>query len=359
MIPTNPAYLTSKEYLQATNQSRKWHEGHAYNWSLDQINNGYGSSNKNTFPKLLGRKIIKGLTFEFRQKDESEGPMIGVWNEEGQKVGGTQDEWGAMLVYVAKEYRGFGLGPMLIKIARTLEPMKDSGGFTDAGRNNLVKAHREFVRDALKNGTYTKLVRSGQMSIERVKEIVDSAHLSMRPKADTEDLSSKPQDWLLYVGGYGDFILYDKKLKNLIGRDDREHFHDQMIKGYVLVREPRDGKAIIVRFGGQNDKFKTFMMTCAIWWANKEGATFDVDPEDVKYVDKRFAKVSPKHNMQVGHTRYRVTVTGEIPNFNDFAMVEKHWRKQNDQYDEFKNYMMDLANSIYQPQPVVKDRWAA
>jgi hypothetical protein len=349
MVPNNPAFMTVKEYLQVTNRDRKYHDDSSYDVDLAKLSNEGSYAKKENYDKLLRRLKIKGQNFDFYFKDDKPwGFVVSAFNEDGERVGGTQDEWGAMLVRVAREYRGFGLGPILVKMARTMEPFKDSGGFTSGGKANLIKVHREFVRDALNNGTYSAYVREGKMSMDRVKEIIQSAQLAMRPKKSDQNLNSNdPKDWMLYVGGYGDFIMYDKKLKDTI-EDPHGFWSEKMMKGYVLVREPRDKIGILVQFGGDGDKMKTFMMTCAMWFCKTNGIQFHVDPEDRKFVDPKFGKVSVKPNTRLGHKRYNVNIGNDIPNINDFGLVEKHFRQSFDQYDELKNGMMELANSKFQ-----------
>jgi len=267
----DPALLTLHEYMNLVDPSHKTHPDDAYNWSIMDKNNEWDQ--KSNYPKFLRRLKLAGLEIEIRVRvepcryiklDDSGMPLringeIQFWTSEeakrlgkkleeyligvfhgNQKIGEIQDEWGCVLVSVAKEYQNIGLGTILQKLARTLEPTKPSGGFTPAGRAGFARVHREFVRDALKNGTYSSLVRSKKMTMERVKEIVASAHIEKRNKPNNRNLSSSdPKDWLLFVGEYGDFILYDKKLKDLIeeGGEQNDYFIDSMIKGAVNVRE--------------------------------------------------------------------------------------------------------------------------
>lgn len=342
----NPALLTLPEYYELVNKGKGSHPDSAYDVGLESLNKY--ENDPEEYDKLIGTKRIKGMDFRFYVKRSHNEITVGVFNEDNERVAASQDEWGAMLIRVAQEYRGFGLGPMVGKIARTLEPMKPSGGFTSAGRKNFVKVYREMVRDALKSGLYASLVREGKMTVARVKEIVDSAQLTTRDAPKKGDYSSTPKDWMLYVGGYGDFILYDKKLKDMI--DDHGHFGywtEKMMKGLVLVREPKIGHGILVQFGGDTDKIKTFMMTCAMSYCKKEDITLHVDPEDRQYVNPKFGTVAKRSNMEMGHERYKVTISDDLEDMSRLAPVEAKFRKGIDQYDEFKNGMMELAYSKF------------
>jgi hypothetical protein len=345
----NPALMTLPEYYALVNEKDKMHPDSAYDVGLDALNR-YDQDPKE-YDKFLKRLKIRGINFDFYLKVRGKEVTVGVFNEDGERVAASQDEWGAMLIRVAQEYRGFGLGPILGKIARTIEPLKPSGGFTYAGRKNFIKTHREMVRDALKSGLYTKLVRQGKMSVERVKEIVDSAKLSVRQPAAKGDYSSTPKDWVLYVGD-SDFILYDRKLKDMI--DEVGHWSywtEKMVKGLVLVREPREGQAIVVRFGGDTDKIKTLMISCAMSYCKNEGIAFNIDPEDRKYVDPKYGAVSEESHYLTGFERYTVTISDDIPNFAAWAPIERQFRKSFDQYGEFKNSMMEIAYSKFEPEP--------
>jgi hypothetical protein len=309
----NPATLTFNEYYKLVNDKEKFHPDTAYNTTLKRLN--ANEKGKTNYPKLLQHLRINGLEFEIRKTVEDKGwdASLAIFDEDGQKVATVQDEWGCMLVMVAEEFRGFGFGPILIKIARTMDPLKPSGGFTQSGYNNFVKVYREMVRDALKSGFYTQSVRSGRMTAERVKAIIDSAKLNVRPQHKQRNLNSNnPKDWLLYVGGYGDFILYDKKLKDELDANNGDNpWIKKMIKGLMLVRE-HDEKGLIVQFGGDTDKIKTFMITCAISYCANENLPLYIDSDDRKFVDPKYGSVAEEANYESGKKRYIVTPINTI-----------------------------------------------
>lgn len=98
-----------------------------------------------------------------------------IFNDVNQCVARTQDEWNCLLVMVADEYRGFGLGPYIVGIHRKYFPDADSGGFTVPGMLNLEKVHTAFVKEYLASGKYSKLVRDKKLTAEKVKQITKSA----------------------------------------------------------------------------------------------------------------------------------------------------------------------------------------
>ena len=312
----DPALLTFREYYQLTNKENKTHPNNAYDWSLADMQRDY--NNYASFPILQNHLTIAGMPFEIRlRKDDrwegqyvrvdSDGEIVrdehnqatyftpeevrqrigeakrynysvGIFNQQKQLVAVAQDEWGAWLFVVAQEYRGFGLGVIVGKLARSLHPDRGSGGFTKSGAHNLRRIHQAFVRDYLASGMYSWLVRSGQLTVERARAIIDSigskADVDWRPKAPPDLGSDDASNWLLYVGEYGDFMLYDKKLRD-IDEAKYEHFSDQMIKGlaYVQVHDGREVWAMLRAFGGDTPAIQRLLMNCAIEYCIREDAT--------------------------------------------------------------------------------------
>lgn len=375
----NPALMTFDEYYKIVNANEKFHSDTAYDASLEDFKKSE-YLNKSNFEKLLKRVKIRGIMFEFRlharpvqyvhkneageyRRDAEKNLIymspeeikqaklktheitIAVFNDEDECVGAVQDEWGTVLVRVAKEYRGFGLGVMLTKIARSMEPEKSSGGFTHSGYKNFVKTYQEFVRDALSSGLYTSLVKKNEISADRAKEIIASAKLKDRIKSTKLDVNTNdPADWLLYVGGYGDFILYDRKLKDIYQDTSYHYWIEKMIKGATLVREHPDGNALIVQFHGATDQIKKFLMSCVLSYCFNEKMALYVEPEDISYVDSRLGDAKKQPDMTSGHRRYFVKPKAAIA-YEPMGRAEKSFRKSFDQYDEFKNTVLEVAFS--------------
>lgn len=379
MNSINPALLTFEEYHDLVNPKHKQHPDSAYQVDAAELASA-GYLQKENFQKLLKRVRIKGIMFEFRlharpvkyvHKDEqgehrrdAEGNLIymtpeeikeknlnaheftlGVFNEDGNCVGSVQDEWGTILVRVAREYRGFGLGPMLTKIARSMEPEKSSGGFTPSGYRNFFKTYQAFVRDALSSGLYRKKFLSGEITHERIREIISSAKLEDKksPVPAVSLQSSDPKDWMLYVGGYGDFVLYDRKLKDIY-QDNESYWIEKMVKGASLIRELHDGNGLIVRFHGATGQIKKFLMSCVLSYCFNEKIALYVDPEDITYVDSRLADTKTPPDMKSGYKRYLVTPKASI-NYEPMGRAEKSFRRSFDKYDEFKNTVLEVAFS--------------
>ena len=374
----DPALLTFKEWYNIVNPTEKHHPSSAYDVDVESLNR---YDNKEKFTRLINRIKLAGLDLEIRLHSEParyvkydanneieridgkiqyftpeelkslgkrpEEHTIGVF-EGDTKIGAVQDEWGTVLVMVAREYRNIGLGTILQKLARTMEPAKSSGGFTPQGGAGFRRVHNEFVREALANGKYSSLVREKKITIDRVKEILQSAQLK-KSKIDQRNLSiNNPEDWLLYVGEYGDFVLYDKKIKELIvdGGEQNDYFIDRMILGAVNVREMEsrnENWALITLFGGDTIKIKKFMLKLALSFAKNEGEELWADLEDISLVDSSFGKLIGDINLKTGFKRQQIELVGNAVPYKDIGAQEAQFRKSFDKYGEFKERIIELA----------------
>ena len=382
----NPALMTIGEYLHAVDPAKKDHPDTSYDVDLEHMNQDLGSGNwrdKSKFPIFLKRVKLRGIYFEFRlsvtknvynkfdhekmehirdengdvipYSDEENAAAgrqikeysIAVYDEDGRCVATTGDEWGCMLIQVAKEYRGFGLGPVLIRLARHFEPLKPSGGFTSGGQMNFIKMHRGIVRDALKNGFYNKMVKAGKITVARVKEIIDSAHLDQKPKdKDQLNLNNKdPNDWLV-LAEYGGFTVYDKKLKDVY-QHHLDTFGERFILGHALVRVlDHRAAGLLVQFGAETDKLKSFLLACVASFCASEKVSLWVDPEDMAYIDHSKYNVAKEPDMITGKKRTKVSIKQPL-NLALIATPDKVYRKSFDKYGEFKNTVLELADAKF------------
>jgi len=377
----DPSILTFNEWLAIIDKDEKTHPGTAYDMGVEELNS---YDKKKNYPELLQRIKRNGITFEIRLKREHkqyikrlpngdvervngqaqyftdeeiksmgrpvEDYTITVWDGD-TKVGTAEDEWGAMLVVVAREYRKFGLGTLLTKLAMTVYPDKSSGGFTPSGKKVIFNTYQEFVRDAIKYGKYTQLVKQKQISIDRVREILASAGLPSKKSTPPEMKLNidDPKDWLLYVGEYGDFILYDRKIKDILdGGDHMYHWIDRMILGAVNVRvmTHRDPWAVFTLFGGDTPKIKKFMMKLALSFAKNENIELWVDVEDMDAMPANGQPIGEPTN-KTGKKRVRVNITGDSVPYKSLGKQESLFRKSFDKYDEFKNRLLEMAYSKF------------
>jgi len=375
----DPALLTAEEYERLVNPQQKGHPSTAYDWSVTDPARHRPS--REFYEKPLRRITINGIDFEFRMhvddrhapdkryvktdpnghvlRDEKGNALylspeevkqrvkpryqydIGVFTERDGFVGGAQDEWGTLLIHVGREYRGFGLGTILGKMAWTLVPTKNSGGFTPAGKAAFYRIHREMVRDYLKSGMYSHLVKTGQVTLNRVKAIVASARVDLRPKSSNRNLRPDPSDYLLMAGEYGDFYVYDRKLADF-GDDVDDHFRETMIKGMIYVAaDDRFGR--IKSFGADTDSLKRFLLLLAASYAKREGVELVVEADDVPFLDQKRIKVIGDQHTKAGYFGATVRLIGKPVDWSGLAAEEERFRRRFDKHDEFKNAVQEMA----------------
>jgi hypothetical protein len=377
----DPALMTFQEFWALV--GGKSHPESAYDWSVEKMNENEWDSREH-YPTLLFRRKINGVSFEFRlnKKDyyqdntfvkrDPDGNLVYI-NGEAQyftkeelfrlnnskykryeyafaafdgdnKVGVAQDEWGCILVSVAREYRNFGLGMILTKLAWEAEPGKTTGGCTPAGAGVVKKAHTEFVRDYLRKGFYSYLIRDGVLTRERVQEIIKSAGLPVQQSKSRQKFnfgSNNPEDFLLYAEN-GAFIIYDRKLKDLIerGDEDRNFFwYERFIKGTSFAGGGyvSDDRLFLHQFGADTPALKKLLFTLALSYAKAVGVPIHVYNEDLHMASMVDAEVDG--NL--------VSLKGAPINYIGMANEERKFRKSFDPYDEFKNRVLELADVKY------------
>jgi hypothetical protein len=373
----DPALMTFQEFWQYVNPGSKYHSSSAYNWSINKMN-----ENKSDYPKLLYRKTINGISFEFRVKIEDlyrerafakydpEGEEIVRINGQiqyytydelvklgkhrrydysfaifhgNQCVGIAQDEWGCVLVSVAEEYRQFGLGTLLTKLAWEAEPGKETGGCTPKGAAITRKVHAEFVREYLQKGFYSLLVQQGKLTTKRAKEIIASANLQTQPHTPKDFNTDNPDNWLLYQGN-GTFILYDKRLKDLYTEEDY-YWKNKCIKaiGDVGGMMHEDENYRLRRLNGETEQLKKFMLWCCVTWTAEEGnKSLYVYEDELPLADSNMYKVEKERSHDKNAW---VSLKKEPINYKAMAMAERRWRKQFDKYNEFYHILLEMAEA--------------
>lgn len=290
--------------------------------------------NMDYYPSVLKRFMFGGEQFTIRTETDlpyrkNNGSTIVILNQDGYVVAQASDEWGATLLVVAEEYRGKNLGTIIGKIWYDLNPSYLSGGFTYSGLINSVKIWQEHVREYLSSGKYTKLVKDGTITKDKVKEILQSAKLKPKKKIETKT-PSKP-DILIYVDLDGVFVIYDKKFY-----EDRS---EQYIYGHGFIRDTMDNKFYVFSIDYEPEYKK--MATMIIFHiAKNEGIKLytKVPPSDVLELD--YPEVMQKNDY--------AWLKKPIINIIDIKKQEEQYRKKNDKYDEVFYSLMEIANSKWQ-----------
>lgn len=374
----DPALLTWTEFWKLVNPDDKWHPEDAYNWSVHQM-----KQQKSEYPTLINRRDINGISFEFRMnkqdfyqdnvyaKRDLDGEYVrinnviqyytkeellklGKYNRYGysfgvfhgnQCVGVAQDEWGCLLVGVAAEYRRFGLGKILTKMAWEAEPGKNTGGCTSKGAAVTRKVHTEFVREYLQKGFYSHLVKNGKLTTQRVNEILKSAMLDQE-KVSKQDLGTDdPNNWLMYHED-GTFILYDKKFKDHYQEEDN-FWKERCVKaiGDVGGMLHENENYRLRTLGGDTEGLKKFMLMCCLTWtAEEDNKPLYVYEEDLSLVDDKIGTIDKRGERKNGW----VTLTAKPIDYKPLEKTERNWRKKFDPYNEFHIILMETAYAKYQ-----------
>lgn len=378
----DPALMTWEEYWNLVNAQNKSHPENAYSFSIENAKKDeYPQKlfNKDDMERVFTKKI-NNISIDFRVKktdryenkfikrDKDSKPLIingeiqyytpkelekmgkRRWDytfaafDDDLVIGYTVDEWGCLLVSVAEEYQKFGIGKILTKLAWEAEPGKTTGGCTYRGKKLVRRIHGDFVRDYLKKGFYSLLVRSGQMSAERAKEIINSAYLSPSENQPRNlKLDNNPQDWLLYAHE-GTFIIYNKKLKDLLGNvDEDDYWHnkaiDDAIIGLANIGGGYNDKTLrLWSLGGINDNIKKYLLLLAVSWAAQENDPLFIFEPQRKYVDP--SKINLDENGWA-------TLKGQPINIQPLANQEKKFRDSFDQYSEFYYRLLELADAKF------------
>ncbi len=307
----------------------------------------------------------------------------------GKCVANTQDEYGCLLFYSAKEYAGFGLGQRLMEADFAVNGYRHSGGYTPSGFNSTDLFYDNQIRKALANGEFSKMVRSGEKNISEVRELLTQAnvinwykdidpeeikkyswyyntksrahnglsideaiqHANFLPRkhsrcklpdrADKKDYTfGKVKDMLLCTdGNYA--ILYDRKIYDLMQDESHMNRHgtdfvDKAILGYVYVGGVYDPNETPRLFGlyAKSEPLEKFMHQVAL--SLYEGDELRLTPEQRAVVrSMNLDGVNERDDLD----RSYVSLDKASIDINGMTKLERAYRAiHGDRYDE--NHVM-------------------
>ena len=277
--------------------------------------------------RLLRRlRINNGEYIEIRQ-DDNEYETMTAYNEDGYIVGLAQDEWGAVLVQVADEYRGYGIGRVLQKLYTDAYPDKESGGFTPSGLSNAKKVWQKEVRKFLAGGVYSNMIRKGTITKDRVNDIL--AGLDGNVKIDSylpKKIEQNQKRYLIYYNGSATFILYDKQY---LATPD-----EQYIYGYVhLEKSPDSGLLFPYRVEYEGDKDRQTILYIVLQ---------EVGELDINFSGSDYFKYDDMQYIQ--NDDGILTLSKSVfSNLNGLYANEKRLRKDVDKYNELLYQLIEDA----------------
>lgn len=282
-----------------------------------------------------------------------------IFNADNECVAATQDEWGALLVSVAEEYRGFGFGPYLVGLQRKYFPKANSGGFTVPGLDNLWKVHTQFVKDYLTSGKYSKLVRDNKLTVDKVREITKHVRTipTKSPIAFNEEKMYTGKIELFHEDDSSEWVVYDQAIAKLFNKQDKHHtlryWTDKAIIAchYNDITETvNNGTYSAVKFGKYNNekaKIQLVKIACSFDILNNDISKFRIENTDLPSVANLFdtPEVLDSKSVLVEFKKEHIIPLNVI---NNMVKKEKAFRKSFDKYEEFKTQMWELGASFIQ-----------
>lgn len=232
---------------------------------------------KSEYSILINRKTFKDKSFEVRQNSSKD---IAVFDGL-DRVAVAQNEWGAILIAVAREYRSYGLGTYLSKLIRERTDLTDTGGVTYSGSKQLRRSWEEFVREYLNRGLYQKAIQSGLISKEKVMDIVRD--LGARRKKETAKKES-PGRLVILSASDSEYIIVDSRIfshwKDYSWDTDTEDL-EKYIKARLYIQGFGDDKNYVFSNNYDDESFEPILLNIALENVKKHGERMVVhDRED-------------------------------------------------------------------------------
>ena len=288
------------------------------------------AKNINNYPNVMQNIKIAGeqMTVRFggdaTYKKDS-GRSIIIMNSDNMIVATATNEWGTTLLQVVEEYRGKGIGKIIGRYWYNNNPSFTSGGFSPKGRSNAIRIWEGRVRELLQSGMYTHLVQIGELTKEKVKEII--ADLPERQKKPDVVQPHVPE-LLLFSDNDIMFVLYDKKFY-----EDQD---EKYIYAHAFLRETSGNTFIYtLDYMPQYKKMATYII---FQIAYNQGIRLMVRTPPSDHIDLNGIEGIKVEGDYAWLTQKAIDI---IP----YAKKEAAYRKQHDQYDEIYNSLLDIANS--------------
>jgi hypothetical protein len=277
------------------------------------------------YPVTLQHIKFRGEPFTVKTEETptkdnvDKGNTIAVINTDNDVVASASSEWGATLIQVTREYRGYGIGPWLAELWYKYNPSYRSGGFTSAGKNNAKRMWMSRVRLFLQNGWYSELIRQGKMTPERVREI--AADLEAR-KEDKAPVVPEQHRQLIFADDTM-FILFDSGFF--------KEYDDSHIHGFGFLRESQTVGTFFYAIDwdeGYEQQVATLAMQLAydcgepLYIAGRPAAVFD--PKDVKGVEIKdgYAKIEkPLFDLKAASAISRKIIAKAAPHMEALTML--------------------------------------
>jgi len=286
--------------------------------------------NEQRYPVLLQHIKVKGEPMTVRAEEQPQpdhGTTLAVFNADGYIVAQASNEWGATLFVVAREYRGRGLGKVIGNYWYEYNPNFSSGGFTNTGERNALALWADRVREFSARGWYSDLIKRGDLSLSKVKEIL--AGIGQRPvRPEPEDKTVKPTGDILVFSDDISFVVYDRAF---LDEPDEKFIH-----GFGFFRDATVG---VYLYRIEYDRaFADLTTRVALQIAKDNG--------DKLYNGEGYHDLMEVDGIPgVEREGEYLVVTQNLVPVRSMAQKEKRLRKAQDPYNEKYNLLLEMAES--------------
>lgn len=290
-------------------------------------------------PVLVGRiKNFEGEYYEIRAEKKlvkNKGVNMVMLNSKGEVVAIAQNEWGATLIVVAKEYRGKGLAKKITKVWYEWNPEIKSGGMTQAGRHMAIGMWEDRVKDFLSQGWYDTLLKKKKITMDRIKEILSG--LSKKTVYKPIKKKSTKEEPLFLVED-SVFVIYDKSFYDIDDYYTYDGKVEKTIYATGLIRN--SGTKTFIYSIDYEPKYRKTATEVALQMGRDQGEKFYYsngnDYGDVLELN------GIKNLKKEGNNIY---LTKDILPLKRLSAIEKKYRKERDQYDELYTIILETADS--------------
>ena len=288
--------------------------------------------NEAAYPVVLQRLLVKGEAMALRAEKKPEtdkGTSLVILNSRGLIVARGSNEWGATLLQVVEEYRGKGLGKILGRYWFEYNPTWESGGFTSSGEAATIARWKDRVREFAANGWYTQLVRDGQLTEARVKEILKDVGSRPPPRPQAEPERAKATGKTMVFADDVTFVVYDAAFL--------EEPDEKFIHGYGFFRDNHRGTYL---YRIEYDRpYAKLVTSVALQMAKDNGDTlYDGAADGISDLLEDVESIPG-----VERDGDYLTVTRNLLPLKTLAQVERLTRKKVDPYQEKYHQLLEMA----------------
>lgn len=291
--------------------------------------------NQERYPHLLERFENRGETFTVRSESplttKNAGVAIGIFNEQGYKVATAQDEWGATLIGVAEEYRSRGLSKIVARYWYEANPDKESGGMTPEGYNAAVSFWADRVREKLEEGAYKEMILRGEITQERVDQILEKL-----PKKEIRKIEVtrkiEPTGELLMWADHPSFVVYDRAW--LVSQEDR------FIYGHGFLREAPNVGSFFYSLD-YDRPYADIVTRIALQFAKDNGDARLFDGYGDRYSDI----LEVEDISEVSREGDYLVIDGDTIDYTPLVERDRTYRKRIDKYGELEATLIENAES--------------